>query len=109
MKNKKKLCARSLKNIYNAFCPFKINSTRYSTRLDGILLCLNLNKCSIEICIATFFKILCGQAGVYLGFVKMFHYAGSDFVDAALLEEAFIYINHKHIDFSIDFSYRLKT
>ena len=32
-----------------------------------------------------------------------------DFPPQAKLEEAFIYINHKAIDFSIDFSYRLKT
>ena len=32
-----------------------------------------------------------------------------DFIPQAELEEAFIYIIHKPIDFSIDFSYRLKT
>ena len=33
-----------------------------------------------------------------------------DFIPQAKLEEAFIYnIIHKPIDFSIDFSYRLKT
>ena len=31
-----------------------------------------------------------------------------DFIPQAELEEAFIYIIHKPIDFSIDFSYRLK-
>ena len=32
-----------------------------------------------------------------------------DFTPQAKLEETFIYIIHKPIDFSIDFSYRLKT
>ena len=32
----------------------------------------------------------------------------TDFMPQAELEEAFIYIIHKPIDFSIDFSYRLK-
>ena len=32
-----------------------------------------------------------------------------NFIPQAKLEEAFIYIIHKPIDFSIDFSYRLKT
>ena len=32
-----------------------------------------------------------------------------DFIPQAKLEEAFIYIIHKPIDFSIYFSYRLKT
>ena len=32
-----------------------------------------------------------------------------DFMPQAELEEAFTYIIHKPIDFSIDFSYRLKT
>ena len=31
-----------------------------------------------------------------------------DFIPQAELEKAFIYIIHKPIDFSIDFSYRLK-
>ena len=31
------------------------------------------------------------------------------FIPQAELEEAFIYIIHKPIDFSIDFSYRLET
>ena len=31
------------------------------------------------------------------------------FITQAELEEAFIYIIHKPIDFSIDFSYRVKT
>ena len=31
------------------------------------------------------------------------------FIPQAKLEEAFIYIIHKPIEFSIDFSYRLKT
>ena len=32
-----------------------------------------------------------------------------DFIPQAELEEAFIYIIHKPVDFSIDFFYRLKT
>ena len=32
-----------------------------------------------------------------------------DFIPQAKLEEAFIYIIHKPIDLSIDFSYKLKT
>ena len=38
-----------------------------------------------------------------------FYNFSGDFITEAELEEAFIYILHKPIDFSIDFPYRLKT
>ena len=41
----------------------------------------------------------------YVDFLQFQRY----FIPQAELEEAFIYIIHKPIDFSIDFSYRLKT
>ena len=41
----------------------------------------------------------------YVDFLQFQRY----FRPQAELEEAFIYITHKPIDFSIDFSYRLKT
>ena len=41
----------------------------------------------------------------YVDFLQFQRY----FTPQAELEEAFIYIIHKPIDFSIDFSYRLKT